>query len=114
MWPAYTGRPLVLNLYRYADGLIADFSLYQSRRNAPTPTIPLGRRQAVTYDHWKATEPDPYAHEPVGECHWCGHRAVLYRTWLCYPVEAWVCGDCLDERSSPLLRSTAAGRLGSE
>jgi hypothetical protein len=36
--------PLVLNLYRYADGLIADFSLYQSRRNAPTPTIPLGRR----------------------------------------------------------------------
>jgi hypothetical protein len=30
----------VLNLYRYADGLIADFSLYQSRRNAPTPTIP--------------------------------------------------------------------------
>jgi hypothetical protein len=42
----------------------------------------------VTYDHWKATEPDPYAHEPVGECHWCGHRAVLYRTWLCYPVEA--------------------------
>jgi hypothetical protein len=68
----------------------------------------------VTYDHWKATEPDPYAHEPVGECHWCGHRAVLYRTWLCYPVEAWVCGGCLDERSSPLLRSTAAGRLGSE
>jgi len=70
--------------------------------------------QAVTYDHWKATEPDPYAHEPVGECHWCRHRAVLYRTWLCYPVEAWVCGDCLDERSSPLPRSTAAGRLGSE
>src|SRR5262249_15146900 len=44
MWPAYTGCPLVLNLYRYADGLIADFSLYQSRRNAPTPTIPVGRR----------------------------------------------------------------------
>ena len=37
----------------------------------------------MTYDHWKATEPDPYAHEPVGECHWCRHRAVLYRTWLC-------------------------------
>ena len=64
----------------------------------------------MTYDHWKTTEPDPWVGEPVGECHWCGRRAVLYRTWLS-PIETWLCGNCFEER--PFLelpvRSRAAG-----
>jgi hypothetical protein len=50
----------------------------------------------MIYDNWKTTEPDSFEHEPVGECHWCGHRAVLYRTWL-FPIETWLCDDCLEE-----------------
>jgi hypothetical protein len=66
----------------------------------------------MTYDHWKTTEPDPFEHEPFGECHWCGHAAVLYRTWLCSPIETWVCGECLEEGRPPI-RSMAADRSGS-
>jgi hypothetical protein len=66
----------------------------------------------MTYDHWKTTEPDPFEHEPVGDCHWCGHRAVLYRTWLepmetWRSIETWLCEECLDEVP---FRMTAAGR----
>jgi hypothetical protein len=56
-----------------------------------------GRRTIVTYDNWKATEPDPGDYEPFGECHWCGYRAQLYRMWLLTGVEGWFCSDCAEE-----------------
>jgi hypothetical protein len=67
---------------------------------SPLAALPLdGGKFVTSYDTWKTTEPDPYAHEPVGECHWCHHHAVLYRTWL-HPkgvIEVWLCDDCLEE-----------------
>lgn len=48
---------------------------------------------AMTYDHWKTTEPEPYSDEPVADCDCCGRRRVVYRCWA-FGIETYACEEC--------------------
>ena len=53
------------------------------------------------YDHWKATEPEPFEDFPpdddMGECDCCGERRELSLT-IFLGIETFACEECLTGR----------------
>jgi hypothetical protein len=57
----------------------------------------------MTYDNWKATNPEDEAlctFDGCGGCDCCGNaERALTRKWAFGNMETWVCGECSEEPS---------------